>query len=461
MQNDGDVEEKSVRTPEVTHQDIEHETSTPATVDEAAAPAASDLVVAELDSEPKPKTRSGDAYASLPAGIKFLFLGAITTVAFAGLYQIKGLFGPIFFALTLVLTVRPLHRWLIKKRLPTWLSAIATLTTLTCTLLSIVALMAWSLAGLPSVVKSYIPAFQSAVDSILKFVQEQGFATDQIVSEVLAKLNFSQALTTVMSAAGTLTSVGSFLTIIALASLFLTVDTLTMNVRAKIVENHDSLLYEALASFEGRVRQYWLVSTVFGLIVAVVNGIVLYSLDVPMPVAWALFSFITNYIPNVGFVLGVIPPALMGALDSGWLTGVWVIVAYSLINAIIQGIFQPKFTGEAVGLSTSVTFMSLLFWTVAIGPIGAILAVPLTLFMKAILIDSSAKTRWMGAFLIPENEAERQAEEGFFNETSPRPDTLFDVVAEDPEEGEKEGKKVASSLKELSLRKKSARTERK
>lgn len=68
-------------------------------------------------------------------------------------------------------------------------------------------------------------------------------------------------------------------------------------------------------------------SSIFGLIVAVFNYVVLRYLDVPLPVAWALFSFITNYIPNLGFVIGVIPPALIGLLDSGWVTLVWVVIA--------------------------------------------------------------------------------------------------------------------------------------
>lgn len=425
------------------------------------APSSEDTSEVEQADTPRYTASSGrrsvdnSAYGSMPAGIKFLFLGSITTITFVGLYQVRGIFGPIFFALTLVLTVRPIHRWLVKKRVPMWLSAVATLTTIACALLLIVALMTWSLVGLPDVVKSYAPAFQDAVDSVLQFAQNQGFATDQITEQVLGALNVSQALTTVMTAAGTISSVGSFVAVIALALMFITVDSLTMNTRARVVKEHDSMLYASLASFEGRVRQYWLVSTIFGLIVAIVNGIVLYFLDVPMPVAWALFSFITNYVPNIGFIIGVIPPALMGALDSGWLTGVWVIVAYSIINAVIQGIFQPKITGEAVGLSSIVTFISLLFWTVAIGPIGAILAVPLTLFAKALLVDSSAKTRWMGAFLVPESEAERRSEDGFFSEEAPTPYTFVDFTAEESEEG----KRLRTKLQTLSLRKRVARTE--
>jgi AI-2 transport protein TqsA len=53
-----------------------------------------------------------------------------------------------------------------------------------------------------------------------------------------------------------------------------------------------------------------------------------------------------------------------------------VVVAYSVINLVIQSLIQPTFVGDAVGLSVTLTFLSLVFWTFVIGPLGALLAVP-------------------------------------------------------------------------------------
>ena len=47
-----------------------------------------------------------------------------------------------------------------------------------------------------------------------------------------------------------------------------------------------------------------------------------------------------------------------------------------MINLVIQSLIQPKFVGDAVGLSVTLTFLSLVFWTFVIGPLGALLAVP-------------------------------------------------------------------------------------
>ncbi len=155
----------------------------------------------------------------------------------------------------------------------------------------------------------------------------------------------------------------------------------------------------ALSAFSLGTRKYLVVTTVFGLIVAVIDTGALWALGIPLPVLWGLLSFITNYIPNVGFVLGLVPPALLALLQGGPGLMLTVIVLYSVINVIIQSVIQPKFVGDAVGLSVTFTFLSLVFWTWILGPLGAILAIPLTLMAKALLIDIDPSTRWVNTIL--------------------------------------------------------------
>jgi predicted PurR-regulated permease PerM len=108
-----------------------------------------------------------------------------------------------------------------------------------------------------------------------------------------------------------------------------------------------------------------------------------------------VLAFVTNFIPNIGFVIGVIPPALIGLLEGGPDLMIAVIVLYSLINMVIQSIIQPRYVGETVGLSTTLTFVSLIFWAWILGPLGALLAVPMTLFFRAILVEADPGAAWM------------------------------------------------------------------
>ena len=64
-----------------------------------------------------------------------------------------------------------------------------------------------------------------------------------------------------------------------------------------------------------------------------------------------------------------------------------MVLAYCVINVVLQVLVQPKFVSDAVGLSLTLTFFSVVFWTLVIGPIGAILCIPLTLLVRALLLE--------------------------------------------------------------------------
>ena len=71
-----------------------------------------------------------------------------------------------------------------------------------------------------------------------------------------------------------------------------------------------------------------------------------------------------------------------------------VIVVYSVINVVIQSVIQPRYVGDKVGLSPTITLLSLVFWAWALGPLGALLAVPLSLLARALLIEADTDARW-------------------------------------------------------------------
>ena len=135
--------------------------------------------------------------------------------------------------------------------------------------------------------------------------------------------------------------------------------------------------------------------------------VALWILGVPLAMVWGVLAFVTNYIPNIGFVLGLVPPALFALLTGGPGDAIWVVVIYSVINLVMQSFIQPKFTGDAVGVTPTVTFISLIVWAWVLGPLGALLALPATLLLKAVLVDADPQARWANAFLASKPETAR------------------------------------------------------
>lgn len=103
--------------------------------------------------------------------------------------------------------------------------------------------------------------------------------------------------------------------IVGVAAFFITFDTTTTASRKMLINKRHANIGQALSDFERRVRSYWVVSTFFGFIVAVVDGFALQVMGIPLAWTWAYWAFITNYIPNIGFIIGVIPPMAMALLS--------------------------------------------------------------------------------------------------------------------------------------------------
>jgi predicted PurR-regulated permease PerM len=158
-------------------------------------------------------------------------------------------------------------------------------------------------------------------------------------------------------------------------------------------------LAAAMGNFVRTSQTYLLMTALFGAIVAVLDAGALWLLGVPLPLVWGFFSFLTNFIPNIGFVIGIIPPALLALLDDGWEGLLLVVVAYSLLNVTIQTFIQPRIVGNSVGLSAEITFMSLVVWTFLLGALGALLAVPMTLLMRALFIDADRRAAWVAPLI--------------------------------------------------------------
>ena len=73
---------------------------------------------------------------------------------------------------------------------------------------------------------------------------------------------------------------------------------------------------------------------------------------------------------------------------------------------VLQTIIQPRFVGDAVGLSVTITFLALVFWGFVMGPLGALLALPLTLLAKALLVDLDPRLHWLEVLISNETPAD-------------------------------------------------------
>jgi len=332
----------------------------------------------------------------------------------AGLQAATSIVCPAFFALVITVAVHPIRGVVARRGWPAWGGVLAGALAAYAVVIGLGAAVLYSIAKFATLIPQYADDFNDIVESASAKLKNLGIS-QSTVETIEKSFDPSKLLGVVTGVLQSLASAASSLTVIILLLLFLAMD--AGNFPQKLSGNRVGrpAAVEALQSFAHGTRQYLIVSTVFGFIVAVLDSVFLAFTPVPDPLLWGLLAFITNYIPNVGFIIGLVPPAALGLVIGGPQLMLLIIVVYIVLNFIIQSVIQPKFVGDAVGLSVSLTFLSLIFWVFVLGPAGAFLAVPLTLLAKALLVDVDSDSSWLRPLLssgpgTPESAADTSQE---------------------------------------------------
>ena len=331
---------------------------------------------------------------ALPRVVVLLVGLAAGFVAISGLRGLSEIVGPVFLALVLVVAVQPMRTAMERHRFPHLLSSVIALVVIYLGLLGFTLAMAWSVTRFATLLPSYEAEANRLVDSVLSWLASQGVGEAQL-QNLAGGLDVGRLVSLAGSVASSLLAVLSSLFLVVTLVLFMVADSGRFSAKLRRLPAVHEPWVLALTGFGVATRRYLVVSTVFGLIVAALDTAALAWLGVPVALLWGLLAFITNYIPNIGFVIGVIPPAVIGLLEGGPKLMASVAVVYSVLNVVIQSVIQPKIVGDAVGLSSTITMVSLVFWAYALGAMGALLAVPLTLFAKALLVDADPEGRWL------------------------------------------------------------------
>ncbi|TMR23028.1 AI-2E family transporter [Nonomuraea turkmeniaca] len=323
---------------------------------------------------------------------------ACAVVALFGLREVASIAGPVVLALVLVIAVAPVRGWLAAKGLPVWVQVAVPFLVVVLVLLGMVGILTISVAQLTSLLPAYASEFEQLLADAQRWAATYGLGTD-VFDRALDAFDPNRLFELAQGLLGSLIGVlsASFLVVVLLLAMCLDAP-----VTARILtagEGQRLQLVTALNTFAHKTRRYLIVSTVFGLLSAILDVLALSLLDVPLPLLWGVLALIANYIPNIGFVIALLPPTMLALLDGGVRTMVLVVIAYIVINVVTQSFILPKFLGDAVGLTTTMTFLSLLVWTFVLGPLGAILAIPLSLLARALLIDSDPSATWAQALV--------------------------------------------------------------
>jgi predicted PurR-regulated permease PerM len=118
-----------------------------------------------------------------------------------------------------------------------------------------------------------------------------------------------------------------------------------------------------------------LVNGSFGIII----GIGLWLIGVPSAILWGILAAVLRFVPYIGaFIAAAFPLALAVAVDPTWTMLLWTIALFVVVEPIVGHVLEPMVYGHSTGLSPVAVVASATFWTALWGPIGLVLATPLT-----------------------------------------------------------------------------------
>jgi AI-2 transport protein TqsA len=317
--------------------------------------------------------------------VQYLVGAAAVVIIIAGLKLGAGLINQILLAFLLTMCITPLPEWLIKKGVPKGISILISMVVIIVGGFLITAMLASSVSNM---IES-IPVYQERLTAIYNDMQEFAAANNLNITDLIHKVNIGpdKVIAFTGKLLTGLTGVLSSSFIIAMLVAFLIIELITYSTDIKKGKRTEALHLKWLTGMGGDLRKYVNITALTGVITGVMNFIFLLIMGVDFAFLWAFLSFLMNFIPNIGFIISVIPPALIALLMLGGWQAVGVFIGFWLINAIVENVIRPIFMKESLNISLVTTFLSLLVWGWILGMTGAVIGVPLTMVVMKLYKD--------------------------------------------------------------------------
>jgi predicted PurR-regulated permease PerM len=120
------------------------------------------------------------------------------------------------------------------------------------------------------------------------------------------------------------------------------------------------------------------INATFGVLI----GLGLFFIGIPSSFVWGVLAGVLRFIPFIGPILGLIfPLALAISVDPGWSMVLWTIFLFLGLELVTSQLIEPVIQGHSTGLSPVAVVLAATFWAWLWGPVGLVLAVPLTVIL--------------------------------------------------------------------------------
>ncbi len=388
---------------------------------------------------------SGEPLRDSGTPVRVLVVSACVVVLVAGLRAASSVIEPFLIALFVVTLSLPVLFWL-ERRLPTMLAVVGTILLDVAVLAAAGSLVATTVNQLAGDMDKYQVSLTELLDDGVAWLEERGLQPEWLASPdvnnaaadtefgrggadaaadgqstpdgpdaageaarqpgLLSRLDSSLLFDFANQALRYTATAFSSLLIISFIVIFMLFEAATFRAKVRMAFTADDAgerFFRVMHEIQHYIGIKTVVSSATGLLIGVWVG----ALGVDFAIFWGLVAFVLNFIPNLGSIIAAVPATLLAMVQIGVGRGLLVAFGYLVVNMVIGNLIEPHLMGRRLGLSTLVVVLSLVFWGWVWGPIGMLLAVPLTMVLK-IMLENTEEFRWV-AVLLGDSRAERPA----------------------------------------------------
>lgn len=142
---------------------------------------------------------------------------------------------------------------------------------------------------------------------------------------------------------------------------------------------------QAIETAGQTVSRYLILFSLTNLVFGVSTGLVCWILGLPDPELWGLLGFLFRYVPYIGALMAALLPTLVAfAVFPGWNKSIEVLAAFVAIDQVAANFIEPFMVGGGIGISPVALLVSAMYWSWVWGPVGLLLATPLTACIKVL-----------------------------------------------------------------------------
>jgi predicted PurR-regulated permease PerM len=135
----------------------------------------------------------------------------------------------------------------------------------------------------------------------------------------------------------------------------------------------------ALDDAASRLSRLFLIQLLLNGTFGLVIGIGLWLIGIPSAVLWGILAAVLRFVPYIGAAIAAAFPLVLAvAVDPGWTMLLWTLALFLVVEPVVGHVIEPMVYGHSTGLSPVAVVASATFWTALWGPIGLVLATPLT-----------------------------------------------------------------------------------